>query len=152
DSGEGGQKGFQIFRFGAAQDNGRDPLRAVVVLLEVGIPEILRDLMLAGEKSRQRRPLLLREGEAEGDPDFGAVGPEAGPLEGKRVEAADAGPCEVNRIGLGIAAVESEHRQPFAIIEIVADEGAEAEGAGAVRGDFSPLAYRDELDEGGGEL
>ena len=92
------------------------------------------------------------EGQGEGDLRLAAVGAAAAALEVEGLEGSDALLGEQRRIGLGVLAVEDEHGQALAIQQVILDEGAEAEGAGLVRGDGSALAHRDQLDEGAGEL
>ena len=120
--------------------------------LEFRIPEILRVMLLAHEETGLGRILRRGESQGEGDLRLAAVGAAAAALEVEGLEGADARLGEQRRIRLGVLAVEDEHGQTLAIQQVILDEGAEAEGAGLVRGDGGALAHRDQLDEGACEL
>src|SRR3712207_6125703 len=65
----------------------------------------------------------------------------------ERLERADAFLREGSRIRLGVLAVEHQHRQAFAILEVILNKGAKAEGSRPMRRDLHPLAYCDQLKE-----
>ena len=68
------------------------------MLLEGGIPEVFRKVLLADGKADAVRLCVAREGEREADLDGGAVGPLALALESQRVRDSDAGRFERGRI------------------------------------------------------
>lgn len=121
--------------------------------LEIGVPEVLRMMLLADEESGVRRGRVRSEGQRERDMRFAAIRAPALPLEEEGLEIADAGTGETCGVGLGIGAVQHQHGQPFPLPEIIAHERAEAELAWAMRRNRATiLPDRDQLDEGRAEL
>ena len=134
------------------QHDGRDPLGPVRMLLKRAVPEVVRVVVLADEEAGIGRLRIGREGEREGDLRLGPVRPAGAASEGERLEIANAASGEGRRIGFRIVAAEGQHGEPFAAGEVIAHEGAEAEGARPVRRDAAPLPHGDQLDERAFEL
>src|SRR3954470_12452207 len=70
------------------------------MLLECGVPEVSRFMVLGDEEARLGRERIAGEGEREGDAGFRTVRPLRFSLEEERLEVADSGFREGRRVGL----------------------------------------------------
>src|SRR5712692_6882933 len=95
----------------------------VGVLLEGGVPEIFRKMLLASGKADRGRPGVPCEGERKRDLDRRAVGPLALALEMHGVGDTDLSRTKRGGIRDRIAALKEEERQPFVALEKDAIEG-----------------------------
>jgi hypothetical protein len=107
------------------QHRALDAKRGIPVVLELGVPEILREVLLAGCEAGIRRLRVAREGEREADLHRRAVGPCAGPLEGQRLGRRDTGGLEGRSIAPRIVAFQDQHRQAFVAGDEILVEPAE---------------------------
>src|ERR1044072_3834678 len=95
------------------EHNARDAGDTVRMLLGGRIPEVLRIVLLAGEKARVRRLPILRERERERDLHNRTIRPLAFTLEVEHVEIADASRAERLRVSSALP-LQHPHRKAFA--------------------------------------
>src|SRR5713226_8936274 len=128
------------------QDDRGDGACRVGMLLEGGIPEILRKVLPANGEADRRRLGVAGEREREADLDRAAVGPLGLALETQGIRDADAGGAKLGRVGNGVAALEDHERQPLLFFQEDPVEGAEQRREG-VAAELLGLRHGQELDE-----
>jgi hypothetical protein len=121
-------------------------------VLDCGVPETLRKMMVAGRKADLPAAGIDGESERESEHDRRSVRPPALPRELECVEIAHPRRAEGRRIRGCVTSLEQDHVEAFAALERIAMKGAERERARAMRHDLLRFLDGQQLEIESGKL